>query len=196
MTAVARKDRDDDADGSPLARAAARLGRPHRVMDFPGMPNTRVAIWCPNEDERTRADINARQRLTQQWKLTALDLSLAQETELAKREREIELLALVLRDPVDPTQAFTESPEELREHLAGPQRAMLVEAIEDFERERFMARTPEEDAELLKVLRDMGKVAGVLPTWLLSCAPGTLRRIVEITLRAGTPSTPSSSSTG
>lgn len=186
--------RDEPTDGSPLARASARVGRPHKVLDFPGMPNTRVALWCPNEDERTRADIDARQRLTQTFKLTALDLSLAQETELAKREREIEILALVLRDPIDPTQAFTESSNELREHLTGPQRKMLIEALEDFERERFQARTPEEDAELLRVLTDMGKVEGVLPTWLLSCEPGTLRRIVEILAKGSTRPTPSSSS--
>lgn len=192
---------DSDDTSSPLARAAARIGRPHKVLDFPGMANTRVAIWCPNEDERTRADIGARQRLTQQWKLTALDLSLAQETELVKREREVELLALVLRDPIDPEQAFTESSDELREHLAGPQRAMLIEAIEDFERARFMARTPEEDEALVKVLTDMGKVGGVLPTWLLSCDAATLRRIVEVLVGqssavtpARTPSTPLSSS--
>jgi hypothetical protein len=200
---MARSSNNGDADdsASPLARAAARIGRPHKVLDFPGMANTRVAIWCPNEDEESRADIAARQRLTQTFKLTALDLSLAQETELVKREREIELLALVLRDPHDPTQAFTESSEELREHIAGPQRAMLVEAIEDFKRERFMARTPEEDEALVKVLTDMGKVGGVLPTWLLSCDAATLRRIVEVLVGqssavtpARTPSTPLSSS--
>lgn len=184
--------RDDNADGSPLARAAARLGRPCKKLDFPGMPGTRVALWCPNEDEESRADIAARQRLTQTFKLTALDLSLAQETELVKREREIELLALVLRDATDPSQAFTEGSDELREHLSGPQRAMLVEAIEDFKRERFMARTPEEDDALVKVLVDMGKVEGVLPTWLRSCDDATLRRIVECLVKH--PPTPSSSS--
>ena len=190
--------REEPADGSPLARAAARLGRPAKAIDFPGMAGVRVALWCPNEDEESRADIAARQRLTQTFKLTALDLSLAQETELVRREREVELLALVLRDAADPSQAFTESSDELREHISGPQRAQLVEAIEDFKRERFMARTPEEDAELLKVLRDMGKVEGVLPTWLLSCDAGTLRRIVEVMAKGAptppTPPTPSSSS--
>jgi hypothetical protein len=186
--------RRDDDDGSPLARAASRLGRPHKVIDFPGMPGTKVALWCPNEDEESRADIAARQRLTQQFKLTALDLSLAQETDLARREREVELLTLVLRDPADPSQAFTESSDELREHLAGPQRSQLIETLEDFKRERFVARTPAEDAELVRVVRDMGKMDGVLSTWLTSCDAATLRLIV-MALAVSTPSTPASSST-
>lgn len=182
-------------DGSPLSRAAARLGRPAKLVDFPGLPGTKVALWCPNEDEESRADIAARQRLTQTFKLTALDLSLAQETELAKREREVELLALVLRDPADPSQAFAESADELREAISGPQREQLVALLADWKAERFEARTPREDEEFVRVVRDMGKMDGVLPTWLTSCDGASLRRLVVL-LATSTPSTaPSSSST-
>jgi len=183
-----------DEGESPLARAAARLGRPAKTVDMPGIPGTKVALWAPNEDEETRADVEARRRLTSQFKLSALDLSLAQETDLVRREREIELLSLVLRDPADPSQAFTESSDELRELISGPQRSALIDALEDFKRERFISRTPEEDLELVRVLRDMGKVDGVLPTFLTSCDTGTLRRMVVCL--ASTPQTPLSSSNG
>lgn len=137
-------------------------------------------MFCPTSDERTRADVAARQRLTGQLKLTALDLSLAQETELARRERELELLALILRDPTDVTQAFTTGTEELRESITDPQREALVAVMEDFERERFESRTPAEDAEFIRSLEAMGKVDGVLPTWLASCDAGTLRRMAAL----------------
>lgn len=180
---------------SPLARALARLGgRPAKVIDFPGLEGTRVALWCPNEAEESAADVQARQRLTSTFKLSALDLSLAQETALAKRERELELLALVLRDPADPEMAFVESSDELRESISGPQREALIAALADFKVERFEAHTPAEDAELARLVRDLGKADGVLDTWLTSCAADSLRRIVRA-LAASTPPTPDSSST-
>ena len=186
--------RTQGEDGSPLARAIARTGgRPVKVVDFPGLAGTKVAIWCPNELEESHADIAARQRLTGQFKLTALDLSLAQETELAKREREIELLTLVLRDPANPEMAFCEESDELREALAGPQRAALIETVEDFKRERFVAHAPDDDDELVKLIQSMGKVDGVLPMWLASCETATLRRIV-LCQAASTPPTPDRSS--
>lgn len=181
-------------DGSPLARAIARTGgRPVKVVDFPGLAGTRVALWCPNDLEESSADIAARQRLTGQFKLTALDLSLAQETDLVRREREIELLTLVLRDPANPDMAFVEESDELRESIAAPQREALMRSIEDFKSERFVARAPGEDDELAKLVQSMGKVDGVLPTWLQSCETATLRRIV-LCLVASTPPTPDSSS--
>lgn len=185
--------RDNDGDGSPLARAARRIGRPSKTIDMPGMPGERVAIWAPNEDEESRADVAARQRLTKEFKLSALDLSLAQETELVRRERELELLASVLRDPSEPSQAYTESSDELREAISGQQRQALIESIEDFKRERFVTRTPDEDADLVRVLRDMGKVDGVLSTYLTSCDAATLRRMV-VCLATSTPQTPPNSS--
>ncbi len=182
-------------DGSPLSRAIARTGgRPVKIIDFPGLAGTKVAIWCPNELEESSADIASRQRLTGQFKLTALDLSLAQETELAKREREIELLTLVLRDPANPEMAFCEESDELREALAGPQRAALIESIEDFKIERFQSQAPGDDDDLVKAVRAMGKVDGVLPVWLTSCDSSTLRRIVRC-LAASTPPTPDNYST-
>ena len=182
-------------DQSPLARALARTGgRPAKVIDFPGLAGTKVALWCPNEEEESQADVQARQRLTATFKLTALDLSLAQETSLAKREREVELLALVLRDPADPEMAFVESSDELRASISGPQREQLIAAIADFKAERFEARTPAEDEELVQLIASLGKVDGVLDTWLLSCEAASLRGIVRA-LVARTPLTPDSSST-
>lgn len=191
-----RDDEQDDA-ASPFAQALARAGgRPSKVIDFPGLDGVRVALWCPNEDEESEAEVEARKRLTGRYKMSALDLSLAQETELFERERDIELLTLVLRDPNDPDEAFFESSDEARK-LSRPQRKALIAAKDDYLRERFMRRTPDEADEIVRLVRE-SKEAGVLSTWLASCESASeLRALVEVLATAlmdSTPSTTSSSS--
>lgn len=195
---VRRKDDEENSEAeSPFARALARAGgRPSKTIDFPGLDGTRVALWCPNEDEESEAEVEARKRLTGQFKLSALDLSLAQETELFERERAVELITLVLRDPDCLDDAFFESSDEARK-LSRFQRKALMAAIEDFARERFMRRNPGEVDDILRLIKE-SKEAGVLSTWLVSCESGTeLRELVEIlatALYGNTPSTTSSSS--
>lgn len=188
--------RDDDHESadSPFARALARAGgRPSKVVEFPGFEGTRAALWCPNEEEHAEAEVEARKRLTGQYKMSALDLSLAQETDLFERERAVELITLVVRDADDPDDAFFESSDEARK-LTKAQRRALVALIEDFERERFMRRTPESHDEVVRLVRE-SKEAGVLSTWLASCESATeLRELVEILATALTDSTPSTTS--
>lgn len=172
-----RRDKDDDRDEglSVFARAMQQRGRPHRVIDFPGVQGLRVAIWCPTEGETIEADVEARQYLTKELGLSALDLSLAQEQELFKRVFELELLAAVLRDPDDPEEAFVESAEELRDAPHGidaTQRRQLMEAVEDFRRERFERRRPEDAAQIMAFLHDLRK-GGALSTWWMSCGSDT-----------------------
>ncbi|MFO0610798.1 MAG: hypothetical protein U0324_46985 [Polyangiales bacterium] len=174
---MARRSDDERDDGglSAFARAMQQRGRPHRVIDFPGAPGVRVAVLCPTEGEIVEADVEARKYLTKELGLTALELSLAQEQELFKRVFELELLATVLRDPDDPEEAFVESADELREPPHGidrTQRRQLMEAVEDFRRERFERRTPEEGAQILGFLRDLRK-GGALSTWWTSCGEDT-----------------------
>lgn len=183
-----KEERSDDEVMSLFARVMQERGRPHKVIDFPGLDDVQVAIWCPTEDEETEADVASRQHLTKHHGLTALELSLAQETELAKRTRETELLALVLRDPVNPEQAFVESADELRgaggrPGLEKPQREALLEAIEEFRRERFEARTPEEAAEIVRHVRAL-KAVGALSPWWRSCGGDTQVRVLEALLEA------------
>lgn len=173
--------RDDEIESadSPFARALARAGgRPSKVVEFPGFEGTRAALWCPNEEEHAEAEVEARKRLTGQYKMSALDLSLAQETDLFERERAVELITLVVRDADDPDDAFFESSDEARK-LTKAQRRALIALIEDFERERFEAKTPEQAAEIVRLVRQMGK-EGSLSTWLTSCEPDTMREIIEL----------------
>lgn len=188
-----REDRDDDSALSTFARVMQERARPHRVIPFPGLDGVEVAIWCPNEAEETEADVESRKHLTKHHGLTALELSLAQETELAKRERQIELLALVLRDPGDPEQAYAESADELRQLLEAPQRKALVAAIEDFKRERFESHTPEESEEIVRNVRALKEV-GALSTYWMSCDFDTQVRVLEALLDTR-PTAPSSSDT-
>jgi len=164
-------------------------------VDFPGLEGTRVALWCPNEEEHAEAEVEARKRLTGQYKMSALDLAVAQETELYERERQVELITLVVRDPDDPDDAFFESSDEARK-LTKPQRRALIALLDDFERERFEAKTPEQAAEIVRLVRQMGK-EGSLSVWLTTCEADTMREIIEL-LATGEAdlSTPSSSSNG
>lgn len=187
---------DEDSAQSPFARALARAGaRPSKTIELPGMPGTKVALWCPNDEEEAEADVEASKRLTAHHKMSALDLTLGQATDLFQRERDIELITLVARDPDDADDAFFESSDEARQ-LARPQRRALIAAIEDFQRERFMSRTPEVRGEVVRLVRE-AKQAGVLSNWLVSCESATeLREIIEILAEAldSTPSTTSNSS--
>lgn len=185
-----RRDDDDDAV-SRFSRVMSERGRPSRVIPMPGLEGEEVAILCPTEGELTTADVEARKHLTKGLGLTALDLSLAQETELARRERELQLLALILRDPNDPEQAYVESVDELREHLEEPQRKGLIAAMEEFRRDRYEARTPEESERIVELVRDL-KAVGALSTWWMSCAPdsqlSTVHALVEVCARQTPPS--------
>lgn len=194
-----RRDEERGEALSAFARAMQERGRPHRVIDFPGLPGVRVAILCPTEGEVVEADVEARKYLTKELGLTALDLSLAQEQELFKRVFELELLATVLRDPDDPEEAFVEGVDELRDPPHGidaAQRRQLMAAVDDFRRERFERRTPEEGAEIVGFLRDL-KEGGALSTWWTSCGPDTqLSTLIALLDSApGSPTPPPSSAT-
>lgn len=190
-----RDDEGDDRAFSAAARAMREGDRPSVTIDFPGLAGVRVTLWCPNEEEETQADVESRQHLTKRLGLSALDLTLAQDTELARREREIELLAQVLRDPTNPEEPFFESPDELRRRTFGPQRKALIAAIDALRRERFEARTPEESAEIVRVVRDL-KAVGALSMWWTSCDSASQLSIVLALVEASeTPTPPSSSDT-
>ncbi|MEZ4395134.1 MAG: hypothetical protein R3A48_28985 [Polyangiales bacterium] len=193
---MGRRRDDDDEAVSAFARVMQERGRrPHRVIPMPGLEGVRVAIMCPTEGELTTADVEARKHLTKGLGLNALELSLAQETELSRRERELQLLALILRDADDPDSAFVESVDELREDLEEPQRKGLMAAMEDFRRERYEARTPEESERIVELVRDL-KVVGALSTYWMSCDPDSQLSIVHALVEACAKQTvPSSSDT-
>lgn len=182
---------DDGADDalSTFARVMQEHGRADKLIDFPGLKKgVKVRIWCPTEDEEIEADVASRKYLTKKHGLSALDLSLAQDTELARRVREVELLALVLRDPTDPEQAYVESADDLRggggkPALEKPQRERLMAAIEEFRRERFEAHTPEEAAEIVGYVRDL-KDVGALSEYWRSCGSDTQVQILIALLDA------------
>jgi len=191
---MGRRNERDEA-GSAFARALAQMGgRPVKVVEFPGMPRTRVALWCPNQGEEADASAEASKRLTVHYKMSALDLTVAQARKLFDDEYRAEILTLVLRDPDEPEEAFFESSDEMR-NVARPQALALMELVDDFMRERFMSRTPEQTDELMRLLRE-GKEAGVLSTWLASCESATeLRFIIETLMGARPDSTPTPSTT-
>lgn len=168
----------DDAALSVCARVMQDRARPHRILDMPGEPGVRVAIVCPSEAEETEADVEARKFLTKTMKLAALELSLAHESELSRREREIELLALCVRSAEDIEESFWESSDEARERLEKPQRKALIAAIEDFRAERFEAKTPAQDAEIVRLVRGLKEV-GALSTFWTSCDDDTRWNIVN-----------------
>jgi len=163
--------RPDDSTLSRFSRVMRERGRPHRVIDMPGCPGERVAIWCPTDTEESEADAAARTHLTTTLKLNALQLSLAMETKLHERERQLELLALVLRDPDDPALPYAESVDDLRDAdhgLEPDQREQLMAAIADFRHERYSAMVPEDRAKIVEAVLALGE-AGALSQYLTSC---------------------------
>lgn len=175
---------DDDEDAlSTFAAAMRRRGRPVRVIDFPGVPGLRVGLWCPTEGEESEADVESRKYLTKTLGLNALELSLSQETELAKREREIELLAAILRNAEDPGQSFADSADDLREHLEKEQRVALMATVADFKRDRFASGTPEESAEIVRLAQSL-KAVGAVATYWMSCDFDTQVRVVHALIEA------------
>jgi len=176
---VARQHRDEDGGGESLfSRVMRERGRPSRTIDFPGLKGVKVALWAPTEGEEAEADAEARTHLTKVLGLDALQLSLAVETALHSRERDVQLLAQVLRDPSDPEQAFVESPDELRDGLEPPQRVALVAAIKDFQDDRYNPTLPSEDTSLAGLIRDL-KAEGGLSSFWTSCDGDTRLRIVH-----------------
>lgn len=190
-----KRERDEDRDDAALsvfARAVADSARPSRVVELPGRPGVRLRIVCPTEEEETEADVESRKRLTKVLGLTALELSLAQETELAKRERQIELIFLCARNVDDVEESFFESADEARGALERPQREALIFAIEAFRKERFNPKTPEEQAEIVRWVRGL-KGIGALPECWTSFDDVTRWTIVDAL--AAPPTEPSSSDT-
>lgn len=188
--------RPDDSTLSRFSRVMRERGRPHRVIDMPGCPGERVAIWCPTDTEESEADAAARTHLTGALKLNALQLSLAMETKLHERERQLELLALVLRDPDDPTAPYAESVDDLRDAdhgLEPDQREQLMAAIADFRRERYEAHVPEEDEKIVEAVRALGE-AGALSQYVTSCDIDSLRSIVLALAKASRTQTAQNSS--
>ena len=171
-------ERDDDAALSTCARVMREEARPSRVVDMPGRPGVKVRIVCPTEAEETEADVESRKLLTKEMGLTALELSLAQETELAKRERQIELLFLCVRSAEDVEESFFESSDEARQTLERPQREALIKAIDVFRKERFNPKTPEEHADIVRLVRGL-KELGALPEFWTSCDDDTKWNIVD-----------------
>ena len=178
MSHASRGRDDEDAGLSYLAAAALKQGRASRVIDFPGMEGVRVAVVCPNEAERTEADVESRKRLTKGMGLTALELTLAQETELVERERDLDLLALVLRHPDDVEQTVVDDVGDLRKLIGDHQRKALVAAVRSFERERYEARTPEEGEEVVRLVRSL-KASGAVATFVTSSGGDTAVHIIE-----------------
>lgn len=171
-------ERDDDAALSACARVMREHTRPSRVVDLPGRLGVKVRIVCPTEAEETEADVESRKLLTKEMGLNALELSLAQETELAKRERQIELLFLCVRSVDDVEESFFESSDEARNTLERPQREALIKAIDAFRKERFSPTTPAEQAEIVRLVRDL-KELGALSTFWTSCDDDTKWTIVD-----------------
>jgi hypothetical protein len=187
----------DDFDVSPFVAAMRQRGRPHKVVALPGS-TAKVAVWVPTASERAEADAAARMHLTRTLKLDALQLSLAQESELFERERDIELLARVLRDPRDPSQAFVDAADTIRDPDMGftdNDRKLLIAAMDDFARERYEPNLPDNEERLVELILGL-KADGALSVHVESFASDTLRSIVLSLAKAWpTPISPSSSAT-
>ena len=169
-----------ELDVSPFVAAMKQRGRPHKAVSLPGSA-TKVALWVPTASERATASAAARKYLTDELKLDALQLSLAVESDLYVREYDIELLALVLRDPSDPTQAFVASSEEIRDPDNGftdVDRKRLLAAVDEFTRERYEPELPEGGDELKELIRGL-KADGALSDCVESFDSVMLRRTVR-----------------
>ena len=187
-----------DLDLSPFRAAMKQRGRPASdAIKLPGCAAT-VRLWVPSASEREEADAEARKHLTASLKLDALQLSLAVDSELHQRAFELELLARVLRDPSDPSQAFCESVDELRDPDQGftdEDRKYLMAALRDFESSRYEPALPDEDAKVVELIRDL-KAVGGLSDFVERCSVDTLRSIVRsLAGRSPMPTSPSSSAT-
>lgn len=186
-----------NTDVSPFVSAMRQRGRPHKVVALPGS-TAKVAVWVPTASERAEADAAARVHLTKTLGLDALQLSLAVESALFERERDIELLVRVMRSPSDPTQAFVSEPDELRDPDNGftdEDRKRLVAAVDEFSRERYEPELPEDETKLVELILGL-KADGALSVFVESCDGDIAKRIVTSLARAWpTPTPPSSSAT-
>lgn len=184
-----------DLDTSPFVAAMRQRGRPHKVIAFPAS-SEKVAIVVPSSSERAEADAAARVHLTKTLGLDALQLSLAVESSLFERERDIELLARVLRVPSAPTQAFVDSADTLRDPDLGftdEDRKHLVAAVDEFCRERYEPTLPDDEDKLVELILGL-KADGAMSAFVESCDGDTARRIVISLARAWPTQTPRSSS--
>lgn len=186
-----------DLNVSPFVAAMKQRGRPSKQVALPGT-TAKVAVWVPTASERAQADAASRVHLTKTLELDALQLSLAVESELHAREMHIELLAKVLRDPADPTQAFIASADELRDSDNGftdEDRKRLMAAVDDFARERYEPEMPDDEASLVELILGL-KADGLLSASVESFDTASLRRIVLSLVKAWpTRTQPSSSAT-
>lgn len=187
---------DSSSGESRFARVMAERGRPFRVVPMPGLDCEKVALWCPTEGEESEANIAARKWLTEEHKLDALQLSLSVESELFQREYELELLAMVLRDPDDPEMAYVDDADALRDGLEKPQREQLMEMMQSFRRERFLLDLPNDPDKVVELLRGLKEVSSVRAS-LMSCDVDTLLTIIDCLMdrTSGTPTRPPSSAT-
>lgn len=171
-------------DMSPFLRCVRQRGRPHKVVRFPGSEQ-RVAIVSPTAHERTEAEIAARKFIAEAFNNDALKLALASEMELFYRERDIELLALVLKDPDDPTQAYVESVDDLRDPDNGftdEDRRALIASIDDFAHERYDS-IPDGEEEVVALVKGL-KADGRLSDFVMSCDGDIAKRMLLSTARA------------
>lgn len=186
-----------DIDVSPFVSAMKQRGRPHKLVTLPGT-TAKVAVWVPTASERAEADAAARVHLTKTLGLDALQLSLAVESDLHRREFDIELLAKVLRSPSDPTQAFVESVDDMRDPDNGftdEDRKLLVAAVDEFTRERYEPELPDDEQALVELILGL-KADGLLSASVESFDGALLKRIVLSLVKAWpTRTQPSSSGT-
>lgn len=184
-----------DVNVSPFVAAMQQRGRPSRTVAIPGT-TAKVALRVPTANERAQADAAARVYLTQSLKLDALQLSLAAENPTFKRQEMIELLALVMREPADPSQAYAESADQLRDDdhgLTDEDLDFFRLAIADFTRERYEPELPDDDAALAEVILGL-KADGALSAYVESCDGAFAKRIALSLVRAWPTPTPRNSS--
>lgn len=177
--------KDKDTDLSPFLAAVGQRGRPPKVIPFPGS-TAKVAILVPAAAERAEADAAARTHITKAFELDALQLQLAVGTDLFERERDLELLAKVMRDPKDPTQAFVGSVDDLRNPENGftdEDRQKLIRAVNDYARDRYETGLPEDEARLVEVVLSLPK-DGALSDFVERCDGDIAQRIVSSLVRA------------
>lgn len=159
------------------AEAIYATKRPHKVIEWPGAPTTRlehgtVALVVLARQEILEAQIDAARYLLDTEKLDPSKMAILLPNGIVDFEQEIQILSRALRDPDSLDEVF--SAEELRGLVEAEVQESLIRAYSAWARERSPL-THLEDLEALKrVLRDL-KTRGALSDWVKSCAGDSLR---------------------
>lgn len=179
-------------DAAAAAEEAVTMGRPHRLIHWPGDPSKPLALVVLSEDELADATVKGARFLREGLKLDAIDLALTESDGLMARAKECFLLAAALRRPEAPEVPAFDAVA-LRKSITERERKALMAMYREYELERAALTGSEDPEQVLNEVIALGKDEDRW-TFVMCCDEGTLRSTAICMLRRLLPPTNDSSS--